>query len=129
VSQANVELVRRWLWAYENDTAAFCEITHPEIEWAPFEENHTVFHGIDGAMRLRTEWLASWEEHRIEVEELWDRGDDVVASLHLTGRGRESGLEVDVRLYPHIKLREGRAIYVYEHQDRATALRAAGLEG
>lgn len=44
--------MRRWIWAFENDDAAFGEVTHPDIEWAPFEENHTVSHGFDGAMRI-----------------------------------------------------------------------------
>jgi hypothetical protein len=31
-----VEIVRRWLWAFENDDNVFRELAHPEIEWAPF---------------------------------------------------------------------------------------------
>jgi hypothetical protein len=34
MSQESVELVRRWIWAFENDDAAFREVTHPDIEWA-----------------------------------------------------------------------------------------------
>jgi ketosteroid isomerase-like protein len=129
VSRENVEIVRRWLWAFENDTVAFCELAHPDIEWAPYEENHTIFHGLDGAMRIRTEWLSAWDEHRIDLEETLDGGDDVVAAVHLTGRGRGSGVQVDVRLYLHIKLRDGKAIYVFEYQDRSEAVKAAGVEG
>ena len=117
MSQENVELVRKWVWAFVNDTDTFLELTHPEIEWAPFEENHTVFHGHEGAMQIRTEWLAAWEEPNIEIEEMFDRGDDVVSAAHVTGRG-----------YPHIKTGDGKVVYLFEYTERAEALKAAGIE-
>jgi ketosteroid isomerase-like protein len=128
MSRENVEIVRRYIWAFENDLDTFRELTHPAIEWAPFEENHSIFRGVDGALRVRTGWLETWTEHRIEIEEIVDGGDEVVASVHLIGRGRGSGVEVDVRLYLHVKVRDGKVAYVYEHENRVDALRAAGLE-
>jgi hypothetical protein len=127
MSRENVEIVRRWVGAFEHDTDTFRELMHPTIEWAPFEANHTVFHGVEGAEEVRTGWLDAWAEHQIEIEEIIDAGDDVVVVMHLVGRGKGSGIEIDVRLYPHIKLRDGKAVYVFEHQDRAEALKAAGL--
>jgi ketosteroid isomerase-like protein len=127
MSQENVELVRRWIWAFENDTDTFREITHPEIEWAPFEENHTPSYGLDGAMRIRDGWFDAWAEHRMEIEEVFDGDDDLVASLHVTARGKESGVEVDVRLHGHMKVRDGRVIYLFEYEDLTAALAAAGL--
>ncbi len=129
MSRENVEIVRRWVWAFEHDTDTFLELVHPDIEWAPFEENHTIFHGVEGAEQVRTGWLDAWAEHRIDIEEIIDAGDDLVVAMHLVGRGKGSGVEADVRLYPHIKLRDGQAVYVYEHQDRAEALKAVGLAG
>jgi ketosteroid isomerase-like protein len=129
MSQENVEIVRRWMWAFANDEQTFRQVTHPEIEWAPFEENHTVSHGLAGAIRIRTEWLDAWAEHHLEVEDTIDAGDDVVATVHLHTRGRESGVEVDVRLYGQFKVRDGKVVYLFEHEERAAALRAAGLAG
>jgi ketosteroid isomerase-like protein len=127
MSQENVAIVRRWLWAFENDEDVFRETTHPDIEWAPFEDNHTVSNGLAGAMRIRAGWLDAWAEHHVEIEELIDGGDDVVGSAHMTARGRRSGVEVDVRLHGHFRVREGKVAYVFEHEDRAAALQAAGL--
>ena len=127
MSQENVEIVRRWVWAFEHDTDTFLELAHPQIEWAPFEENHTVFHGVEGAERVRAGWLEAWAEHHIEIEEIIDAGDDLVVAMHLVGRGKGSGVEADVRLYPHIKLRDGKAVYVFEYENRAEALKAVGL--
>ncbi|MCU1449932.1 MAG: hypothetical protein JWP02_2102 [Acidimicrobiales bacterium] len=128
MSQENVEIVRRWLRAFADDEAVFRELTHPEIEWAPFEDNHTISYGLAGAERIRNAWLDAWSEHRLEIEEMHDAGDDVVAMVHLIGRGKGSGAEVDVRLYGHVKLRDGRIVYVFEHEDHADALKAAGLQ-
>ena len=127
MSRENVEIVRRWLEAFENDETVFRALTHPAIEWAPFEDNHTISHGLVGAMRIRAAWLDAWAEHRLEIEDMLDGGDDVVATVHLAGRGRGSGVEVDVRLYGHVKVRDGKVVYVYEHENRADALRAVGL--
>ena len=56
-----------------------------------------------------------------------DGVDSVVACLHLTGRGKMSGVEVDLRVYMHYKLRDGKIVYVFEYEDRGEALEAAGL--
>ena len=129
MSQENVEIVRRWAFAFNNDTDTFRQLTHPEIEWMPFEDNHTPSYGLDGAMRIRNGWLDAWDEHRVDIEEMLDGGgDDVVATAHSIARGLRSGVEVDVRLHFHFKVRDGKVVYVYEHQDRADALKAAGLE-
>jgi hypothetical protein len=79
-------------------------------------------------MRIRNGWLDAWDEHRLEIDETLDGGDDdVVATVHLIGRGRGSGVEVDVRLYGHVHVSDGKVVYLYEHENRADALRAAGL--
>ena len=127
MSQENVEVVRRYIWAFENDLDTFRELTHPAIEWAPVEENHTPSHGIEGAIGIRNRWLEAWDEHRIEVEEILDAGTAVVASMHLIARGRGSGVEVELRVYSHVKVRDGKVVYVFEHEDRAEALKAVGL--
>jgi ketosteroid isomerase-like protein len=127
MSRENVEVVRRWLWAFESDTDAFRDTIHPEIEWFPFEESHTPSYGVEGAMRIRNQWIDTWDEHRIDIEELIEEGDSVVASLHVTARGQASGVEVDVRLHGHFKVRDDKIVYVFEHEDRAAALEAVGL--
>jgi ketosteroid isomerase-like protein len=131
MSRKNVEVetvvVRRWLWAFENDTDAFRGTLHPEIEWFPFEEDHSLSYGVGAAMRIRNEWLYTWDEHRIHLEELIEEGDSVVVSVHVIARGKTSGVEVDVRLHLQFKVRDDKVVYVFEHEDRAAALEAARL--
>ena len=128
MSQENVELVRRWVASFEHDPETWRELIHPEIEWAPIEDNHTIFRGVEGAERIRADWLDTWAEHRIDIEEIIDAGDDLVVVMRLVGRGKGSGIEIDLRLYPHIKLRDGKAVSVFEYESRAAALKAVGLE-
>ncbi len=63
----------------------------------------------------------------VDVEEIKDGGDSVVASLHVSGLGKGSGVEVDHHIHMHFKLRDGKIVYLYEYADRAEALKAAGL--
>ena len=127
MSRENVEVVERWIWAFENDADAFQDTSHPEIEWRPFEEDHMPSYGVEGAMQIRNQWLDTWEEHRVDIEQVIEQGDSVVASVHLTAKGKASGVEVDVRLYTQFRVRDGKVVYVFEHQDRTEALEAVGL--
>ena len=128
MSQENVEVVRRCLWALENDTDAFRNTLSPEIEWFPIEENQRRLSGVEAVMRNMNEWLDTWDEHRIDLEEVIEQGDSVVASIHITARGKASGVETDVRFYAQFKVRDHRIVYVYDHTDRASAFEAAGSE-
>ena len=131
MSQENVrvknEVIRRWFWAFENDTVAFKATLHPEIEWFPIDENRRRLYGIEAALRNRNEWLETWDEHRFEVDEVVAEGDSVVVCVHITARGKISGAEVDLRFYAHAKLRDDKVVYIYDHEDRAAALEAVGL--
>src|SRR4051812_27588335 len=130
MSQEHVEVenavVRRLFWAFENDTAAFMDTLHPEIEWFPIEENRGRLYGIEAALRNRNEWLDTWGEHRFDLEEVAEEGQSVVVLVHITARGRTSGAVVDIRFYAHFKLRDDKVVYIYDHADRAAALEAAG---
>jgi ketosteroid isomerase-like protein len=131
MSQENVEIrneaVQRFLAAFEGDDDSFRDTLHPEIEWYPIEENRTPTRGIEAAMWNRNQWLDTWEEHRLDVEEVIEEGDSVVASVHIQARGKASGVAVDVHFYAQMKVRDGKIVYIYDHEDRNDALQAAGL--
>jgi ketosteroid isomerase-like protein len=131
MSQENVEIVRRSIEAFQHDEEAWLSMSDPAIVWHPIEEGHIEGHipsrGHEAAIGVRRRWLESWEGHQIDVEEMEDGADSVVACLRVTGRGKRSGVEVDLRFYAHFKLRDGKVVYVYEHAERGEALEAAGL--
>jgi ketosteroid isomerase-like protein len=125
MSRQNTEVVQRWLLSFDSDADAFRATLHPDIEWFPFEDNHSPSYGIAGAMRVREHWLESWEDMSAELEEIVETRDGMVASVYVKARGKSSGVEVEVRLHLHFKIRDGRIVYIYEHQDKAEALEAA----
>jgi ketosteroid isomerase-like protein len=121
------EAVGRFFAAFEDEDEAFGAALHPEIEWYPIEENRTPTRGIDAALWNRNQWLDTWDEHHLDVEEVIEDGDDVVVRVHIKARGQSSGVEADVRFFAQFKVRDGKVVYIYDHYDRATALEAAGL--
>ncbi len=121
------KVVRRWFRAFEDDAVAFRDTLHPEIVWFPFEENRTPAYGIEGAMRNRNQWLEIWEEHRFDLKEVVEDGDNVVVLVHITARGRASGINVDFRLYAQFTVQDNKVIRIYDHEQRVSALEAAGL--
>jgi ketosteroid isomerase-like protein len=121
------EAVRRFIAAFEAEDDVFRATLHPEIEWYPIEENRTPTRGIDAALRNRNEWLATWDQYQQDVEEVIEDTDDVVVCVHIKARGHGSGIETNVRFFPQFKVRDGKVAYIYDHEDRAAALEAAGL--
>jgi ketosteroid isomerase-like protein len=127
MSQENVEIVRRSIEAFQHDEEAWLSTSDPAFEWQPIEEGDIPSRGHEAAADIRRRWLEDWEGLQIEIEEMKDGADSVVACVHQTARGKRSGVEVDLRLYIHFKLRDGKIVYAYEYADRAEALEAAGL--
>ena len=127
MSEENVEIVRRCLETFETDEDAWLQTLDPELEWYPIEDGHIRRVGHEAAVGVRRRWLESWDDHQVDVEEVKDGGESVVVGQHLSGTGKGSGIEVDLRIYLHFKLRDGKVAYVYEYTGRDEALEAAGL--
>jgi ketosteroid isomerase-like protein len=123
MSQENVEIVRRFLIVEDVDEA----LTHadPGIVWNPIEELPTEGHGAVRASLAR--WKAEWHDYKVIPEEYVDRGDSVVVTVLLKGRGRGSGVEIDARFYDVYTLRDGKIIRMDQFTERGQALEAAGL--
>jgi hypothetical protein len=56
-------------------------------------------------------------------------GDYVVATIHNTGRGTSSGVEVDMRFAVLAEIRDAKLVRFDVFRTRAEALEAAGLRG
>ena len=74
-----------------------------------------------------SEWIELWEEHRVEPEEFIECEKGVLATIHLTGRGAGSGMEVDQRFFQVYTVHEGKIRRMVEFVDRSRALEEAGL--
>ena len=69
----------------------------PEFELVPLEGSLFAnrFEGPDGASTFFADLAQAWETLRIELEELVEAGDRVVALGRVFGRGRGSGMELE----------------------------------
>jgi ketosteroid isomerase-like protein len=128
--EENVEVVRRGFEAWNRqDLEAVRECFSPDLEIDASDRvlNPDVYQGVEGFMRMRREIGDAWEEFRVEAEEFFAAGKDVVAFIRAVGRGRGSGVEVDFRSAWLMTLRDGRVMRARLYRDRTEALEAAGL--
>ena len=88
----------------------------------------TALKGIDAIREAWTLWTAAFDELRVDIQEWTDVGDAVIAAAHWQGRGKASGVSIDVRQFDVFEFREGqivRATLGLKSMD--DALKAAGL--
>ena len=126
MSEENVEIVRKAVEAYaRGDLDTALTYADPDIIWNPVEEVASKGHD---AIRANLErWETDWEDYEATPEEHIDAGDQVLVTIHWSGRGRGSGLRVDIRTYNLYTLRDGKAIRMDEFTEQSEALEAAGL--
>lgn len=107
------EVVQAAFEAYvRGDEAGMLERLDPEIVLTQFPEQPDTrpYHGPDGVLEAIADWTGTWDDYSIELVELREFGDHVVASLDQRGRGRGSGIEVEGRSYFVCTVRGGRIV-------------------
>jgi ketosteroid isomerase-like protein len=131
MSEENVEALRPVYeeWGRGNFSPRF-EVYAPDMEWgwsAEFPDQA----GVARDPELRSErlrrWLDSWEAWRVEAEEYISAGEFVVVLCRYTGRGKGSGVDVDVQGAHVWKMRHGKVVRLEIFSNREKALEAAGL--
>jgi uncharacterized protein len=131
MSQENVEAARRGYEAFNR-----ADLEGMVADFAPTFEYFTTgaIPGITGVYRGPEGWneFVSWtwsefESPRFEVHELMDTGRQVLASVTLRGRGKQSGVEVGWDLWHLWTVRDGQVLRGQAFRSRAEALEAAGL--
>jgi ketosteroid isomerase-like protein len=70
--------------------------------------NSGVYHGHEGFTRMLAHWVEPWEELQIDVLELIEEGDAVLAPAVQHGRGRGSGVEISMRVVFLLRFRDDR---------------------
>jgi ketosteroid isomerase-like protein len=96
----------------------------PEFEWVvPGHPEGDVRHGPEATIDFFRDWVGSWDELHVDWELLPADPDRVLAILSMSGRGRESGAPVDMRVGQLWTFREGRATRMVMYYDVDEALR------
>ena len=133
MSQENVEAFKRGLEAgNRGDIEALLEELDPEVEWhsalhALLSGEQTVFPGHDGVREMIGDLNEAFGEIHIEMPEIRDLGDRLVAIGRTRTRGRASGTETESPFAMVTEVRNGKAISVRGYLDPNQALHAAGL--
>jgi ketosteroid isomerase-like protein len=131
MSQENVDLLRRG-YEYVERTGEFLpEAAHPDFVW-----DTTTFQGgmlpetcvgVDETNAWLAEWLDSFEDWSLDIEEVFDAEDRVVAIVRQRATGKHGGPEVDMRVAQVWTFRDGLVERMEMYADRDDALEAAGL--
>ncbi len=94
MAQDNVEIVREgWRVWLRGDMDGLAAMWDPEIVWDTTHFHdwpESSYRGPDGVRQFLTEWLETWEDYEIEVDDVLSAPDGRVVSL-IRQRGRGPG--------------------------------------
>ena len=136
MSLENVDIVRRAVDSFVSagydlgKVEDFFEVADPDIEFDITRTNPDteVLHGRGGMVKALEQWIDTWDAYELQALELVDVPPDRVVTV-IRERGQLKGSDAWVE---HTRgaiwtLRDRRIDRYEEHQDRMTALEAAGL--
>jgi ketosteroid isomerase-like protein len=129
----NVEVVRRiWEAAERGDDQAVFALYDPDIVWrsrteGPLEGAGGVVHGHDGVRKFFRDWLEAFETYQAKAAAFIEAGDEVVVGYKVTGRGKASGMDVEMSRWNLYEIENGLVTRVDIFESRGAALEAAGL--
>jgi len=104
---------------------------HRDVEWRTYlvpGPGGGTYRGHEGVLQLWSDVRNVFDDFRNEAEELFAGEDRVVVFVRFTGRGRESGADVEARLAHLFEFEEGLVRRVRTFQDRHDALVTAGIQ-
>ena len=128
----NADVVRsalaQWNARPELTEEAFSEFAQPDmvLDLTANVLNPGTFEGFDGFVRFADQVGEAWAEFRMEPEEVFERGDLVVALVRAVGTGQGSGVEIDSPVAVVCEMRDGRISSMRVEPDLEAALRVIG---
>jgi ketosteroid isomerase-like protein len=133
MSQENVEAFKRGLEAgNRGDVETLLDELDPKVEWhsalhALMGGEQTVFRGHDGVRKMMRDLYETFGEIQIEITEIRDLGDRLVAIGRNRARGKASGAEIVTPFAFVTEIKDGKTISVRGYLNPKEALEAAGL--
>lgn len=125
-----METVKGMYDAYaRGDFEAGLSCLDPEIEFSqPADEpGGGTYHGHQGVIEAFSKWAGAWDDYRVEVEELVDVGEQVLARTRHRGRGKGSGADVEQEIFQLWTFSDGKIVRARMYYEEAGALKAAGI--
>ena len=145
MSKENVSIVSAVVEAYRNpelmgqlaDGELDLGWVDPDIEWDASRLDEMIpdlagaYQGHEGVRTYWRRWFEAWSDLEFEIEEVRDKGDDVVVLIrNQRQRGRTTGIWTDLPPYAQVfTLRDGKLVRWRTFPDQEAALEAVGLSG
>jgi ketosteroid isomerase-like protein len=129
MSQENVDVVRAMYDAFNRgDTDAILELADPAVS----VEDHGVidgatYQGRDGVLRFLAFQAEAFSAQSVELEELIETGDEIVAVIRLRGEGPLSRIPLEGRFSHVWQIAGGTVRRLRVYATKQEALEAAGL--
>ena len=136
MSKENMEVVRRAFEAFNRGGVDACVskgVWSPEIVWDATPSGIPglgAYRGHEAVKRFfEDDWFKAFpfEEWEVELGEVIEAGDRVIAMSRQHGRGASSGAVAELELAQVSTVRDGQIVWVDNYLDREKALEAAGL--
>ena len=130
MSQENVQVIREGYDAFNRgNTEGVVATLDPDIEWWPAADEPITqpYRGHEGYRSLVAEIRDYVPDLQAEIEEVFAVADRVVTCVRFWGRGRDSGVPVEIRETNVARFRDGKIVEVREYREKAEALEAVGL--
>jgi ketosteroid isomerase-like protein len=130
MSRENVEAFRSAIDAVNRlDIDAALPYAAPDVVFIPLRAAVSgAYHGHEGIRQWAVDTDESFDVFRIDLTDVRDLGDDVLALGTLRVRGKGGGVEMDVPTAGIAKFENGLLVKWEDFGDRRKALHAAGLQ-
>ena len=127
MSQENIDFMREAFRAFAGgDVTALAGFLDPDVEWKAVEDPQPK-RGFEGVLESLAGWFEVWDVVHVDLEELIDAGNSVVAIVNERGRHAGSESEVSERFFQVWTMRNGKIVTFWEYKTKIDALEAAGL--
>ena len=130
MSKENVELTRMVFDLFNaGDFPAYFQRFHPELTYRNREDEPDVrsCRGLDQFKGYVATWLEMFDDLRLDLGDVIDLDEQVIAIAMLRGRGRDTGAEVHGSYVFLLRFRDGLIVQGREYATTDEALEAAGL--
>ncbi|MDQ3730254.1 MAG: nuclear transport factor 2 family protein [Actinomycetota bacterium] len=124
MTEENAELAVRIIHNLET----LFEHLAPDVVWdntvgSP-PDHSGLIRGKAAVEKIIREWVSSWSEYRISVNEVVEAGNDVILDVSESGFGRESGVPLEHRHCYLWSFRDGLIVSGSEYASKTAALGA-----
>jgi ketosteroid isomerase-like protein len=117
--------------AERRDNQAVFALYDPAIVWESHEvgpiERGGHYHRHEGVRQFFRDWLESFETYRAQAEAFIEAGNEVVVGYRVCGRGKGSGVEIEMTRWNVYGIRNGLVNRVELFKTKEEALEAVGL--